>query len=72
LTSVGKTSWEAVISKELTKIVEKLSVNSRCNRIYKKEIITPIKLISMPFVLVIEPIKNKKLNSERFAQIKYY
>jgi hypothetical protein len=36
LTSAGKTSWEALILKESTKIVEKLSVNSRCNSIYKK------------------------------------
>ena len=33
---VGKTSWEAMIQKEPTKIVEKLSLNSRCNRINKK------------------------------------
>jgi hypothetical protein len=42
------------------KIIEKLSVNSRCNRIYKYGIITPKKLIATTFVLVIEPIKNKK------------
>jgi len=60
LTSVGKKSREALISKELTKIVEKLSVNSRCNRIYKYGIITPKKLIATTFDLVIEPIKNKK------------
>jgi len=48
LTSFGKTSREALISKELTIIVEKLSVNSRCNRVYKNGIITPIKLISTP------------------------
>jgi hypothetical protein len=29
LTSVGKASWEALILKEPTKIVEKLSVNLR-------------------------------------------
>jgi len=28
LTSVGKASWEALILKELTKILEKLCVNS--------------------------------------------
>jgi hypothetical protein len=33
----GKTSQEAPISKETIKIVEKLSVNSRCNRIYKMQ-----------------------------------
>jgi hypothetical protein len=36
LTSVGKTSREALISKEPTIIVEKLSVNSRYNSTYKK------------------------------------
>ena len=130
LTSAGKTSWEALILKESTKIVEKLSVNSRCNSIYKKLVSTPVdialqtgknsgpserkavqaqickyiwgiissfvanypkkslygstltkplrqfhdlqrnihRLIAIPFVLVIEPIKNKKLNSELFAR----
>jgi hypothetical protein len=43
LTSVGKTSWEALISKEPTKIVAKLSVNSICNRIYKKRNYKPNK-----------------------------
>ncbi len=46
-------SREALILKEPTKIVDKLSVNSRCNSIYKK-------LISTPFVLCEEKIKNKK------------
>ena len=111
-------------------MAEKLSVNSRCNRIYKKLVSTPVdialqtgknsgpserkavqaqickyiwgiissfvanypkkslygstltkplrqfhdlqrnihRLIAIPFVLVIEPIKNKKLNSELFAR----
>jgi hypothetical protein len=35
LTSIGKTSSEALIPKESTKIVEKLSLNSSCNRIDK-------------------------------------
>ena len=35
LTSFGKNFLEALISKEPTKIVDKLSVNSRCNSIYK-------------------------------------
>jgi hypothetical protein len=43
LTSVGKTSREALISKEPTKIVEKLIVNSRCNRIYNKRNYNPQK-----------------------------
>jgi hypothetical protein len=36
LTSIGKTSREALISKEPTKFVVKISVNSRCNRVYQK------------------------------------
>ena len=36
LTSIGKTSREALISLEPTKFVVKISVNSRCNRIYQK------------------------------------
>ncbi len=31
LTSIGKTSREALMSKEPTKFVVKISVNSRCN-----------------------------------------
>jgi hypothetical protein len=57
LTSVGKTSREALISKEPTKIVEKLSVNSRCNRVYKNEIITPKKLISAPMDIALQIVK---------------
>jgi hypothetical protein len=34
--SIGKTSREALISKEPTKFVMKISVNSRCNRVYQK------------------------------------
>jgi hypothetical protein len=37
LASSGKNSWDPLISMELTKIVEKLSVNSRCNNIYSKD-----------------------------------
>jgi hypothetical protein len=55
LTSVGKTSREALILKEPTEIVDKLSVNSRCNTIFKNGIITPKKVISTIFVLVLEP-----------------
>jgi hypothetical protein len=36
LTSIGKTFREALISKEPTKFVVKISVNSRCNRVYQK------------------------------------
>jgi len=36
LTSIGKTSREALMSKESTKFVAKISVNSRCNRVYQK------------------------------------
>jgi hypothetical protein len=36
LTSFGKISRDALTSKETTKIVEKLSVDSRCNRFYEK------------------------------------
>jgi len=36
LTPFGKTSREALISKEPTKFVVKISVNSRCNRFYQK------------------------------------
>jgi len=36
LTSIGKTFREALISKESTKYVVKISVNSRCNRVYQK------------------------------------
>jgi hypothetical protein len=35
LISIGKTSREALISKEPTKFVVKISVNSRCNRVYQ-------------------------------------
>jgi len=42
LTSYRKNSREAPISKEPTKIVEKLSVNSRCNSISKKPVSTPV------------------------------
>jgi len=57
LTPVGKTSWEALISEEPTKIVEKLSVNSRGNRIYKNGIITPKKLISTPVDIALQTVK---------------
>jgi hypothetical protein len=43
LSSVGKTSRKALISTEPKKIAEKLSVNSRGNRIYKNGIIIPKK-----------------------------
>jgi hypothetical protein len=36
LTSIGKTSREALISKEPTKFLVNISVNSRCNRVYQK------------------------------------
>jgi hypothetical protein len=36
LTSIGKDSREALISKESTKFVVKISVNSRCSRVYQK------------------------------------
>jgi hypothetical protein len=36
LTSIGKTSREALISKEPTKFVVKINVSSRCNRVYQK------------------------------------
>jgi len=36
LISIGKTSREALISKEPTKFVVKISVNPRCNRVYQK------------------------------------
>jgi hypothetical protein len=36
LSSIGKTSREALISKEPTKFVVKISVNSRCIRSYQK------------------------------------
>jgi hypothetical protein len=40
LTSFGKNFREALNSKEPTKIVKQLSVNSGCNSIYKKDGIT--------------------------------
>jgi len=36
LTSIGKTSLEALVYKEPTKFVAKICVNSRCNRVYQK------------------------------------
>jgi hypothetical protein len=36
LTPNGKTSLEALISKEPTKFVVKISVNSKCNSFYQK------------------------------------
>jgi len=57
LTSVGKTSREALKSKEPTKIVEKLSVNSRCNSIYKKRKYNPQKVISTPMDIALQTVK---------------
>jgi hypothetical protein len=64
LTSFGKNSQESLISKESTKIVEQLRVNSRCNSIYKKMASTPVdiatkiyRLIPTTLVLAIEPKK---------------
>jgi hypothetical protein len=37
LTSIGKTSREALISKETTKFVAKKCVNSGCNKIYQNK-----------------------------------
>jgi hypothetical protein len=37
LTPIGKTSRKALISKEPTKFVVKICVNSRCNRFYQKK-----------------------------------
>jgi len=37
LTPIGKTSREALISKEPTKFVVKICVNSRCNRFYQNK-----------------------------------
>jgi hypothetical protein len=36
LTPVGKTSREALISREPNKFVEKISLNSRSNKVYQK------------------------------------
>jgi hypothetical protein len=36
LTSIGQDSREALISKEYTKFVVKISVNSGCKRVYQK------------------------------------
>jgi hypothetical protein len=36
LTSIGKTSLEALVYKEPTKFVATICVNSRCNRVYQK------------------------------------
>jgi hypothetical protein len=36
LTSMGKTPWEALLTKEPTKFVAKIYVNSRCNRFKQK------------------------------------
>ena len=69
LTSAGTTFREALISKEPTKIVEKLSVNSRCNRIYKKRNYNPekVNIDTAGYCLANkEKIRNK--NSERFAR----
>jgi len=58
-----------MISKEPTKIVEKLSVNSRCNRIYKKRKYNPQRanIDADGYCLANrEKIRNK--NSERFAR----
>ena len=60
LTSVGKTSREAMTIKKPAKIVEKLSVNSKCNCIYKNGIITPKKLISTPMDIALQTVKKKK------------
>jgi len=50
LTSVGKTSREALISKEPTKIVVKFSLNSRYNRINEMP-------ISMPVDIALQTVK---------------
>ena len=53
LTSFEKNSREALISKEPSIIVEKLSVNSRCSSIYKK-------IVSRPVNFSLLTVKNKK------------
>jgi len=61
LTSVGETSREALMSKEPTIIVEKLSVNSRCNNIYKKRFITQKKLILALLDIALQPVKKLEI-----------
>ena len=61
LTSVGKASREALILKKPTKIVEKLSVNSRCNRIYKE-------LISTPVDIALQTVKNSGPSERKAVQ----
>ena len=68
LTSVGKTSREAMIINKPTKIVEKLNVNSRCNRIYKNGIITPITLISTPMDISLQTVKNSGPSERKTVQ----
>jgi hypothetical protein len=54
LTSVGQASREALILNDPTKIVEKLSVNSRCNNINKK-------LISSPVDIALQTVKKQEI-----------
>jgi hypothetical protein len=58
LASVENSSREALISKESTKIVEKRSVNSRCNHIYKKWNYNPINVNSKPLDIPLQTVKN--------------
>jgi hypothetical protein len=68
LTSVGKTSREALISKEPTKMVEKLSINSRCNRIYKKRKYNLKKVISTPMDIALQTVKNSDPSERKAVQ----
>ena len=67
LTSFGKNSREALISKEPTKIVEKLSVNSRCNSIYKKLVSTPadisLQTVKNSVQVSVKPYRAKSINT---------
>jgi hypothetical protein len=55
LSSFGKISGKTLISKEPTKIVEKLSVNLRCNSIYSKDSID----VGVYFVANLEKLGSK-------------
>jgi hypothetical protein len=61
LTSVGKASREALILKESTKILENLSVNSRCKSINKK-------LVSTPVDIALQTVKNSGPSERKAVQ----
>jgi hypothetical protein len=70
LTPIGQTSRDALISKEPTKFVAKIYVNSRSNRFYQNKWNDNPEKGIIDILYIIRDLKLK--NSERFAQIQFY